>query len=906
MSELSTLQSLVDSLLELGDQPAVLALRKEGIECWSYAELADPVQQLTCGLAETGVGGGDHVALLAPNRPEWIAACLAVIKAGAVVVPLDVKFGDEELGTVLEDSDARFIFTTTEGAERLEHLGIKAAPRPILLDVGEDDERSWRCLLTDRSVELPQVEPDDPAALFYTSGTTGTAKGVPLTHGNLVFQPNTLLEEDLLTEDDRVLLPLPLHHAYPFVIGMLTPLAAGLPIVIPQSLAGPQLVRALREGEVSLIVGVPQLYDALYSSIEQHSKSDSRIVAALFDAGVSLSTWLRRRTRLRIGKLLMRPLHKQFGPKLRVLASGGAALDPDLAWKLEGLGWQIAIGYGLTETSPLLTLNPPSGSKLDSPGRPVSGVEVCIDPSAIPDEESGQRSKERRVDEPYKEGEILARGPNVFAGYRNLPEETEEVFTEDGWYRTEDLGYFDGDGYLYVTGRASTLIVTESGKNIQPENVEEVYLESPVISETGVLQKDSQLVAVIVPDLGEIRRRDGEVEEAIRKAVEEQSKRLRSHQRISDYAITRESLEYTQMGDLRRHTLEELYDRAKEGEEDSDEVAGPISPEEMSEEDRALLENLTARQVWDVLAERYPDERLTPDTSPQLDLGVDSMEWINLSMEIGENTGVELDEEAFDRIDTVRDLLSEVTEQAEAGEEAASGVSPLEQPEEVLDDEQKRWLEPQGPVMSALAWILFILNWVVMRGLFRLRVEGLEHLPKEGPFVVTPNHASYLDSFALAAALGYRRLRQTYWAGAGAAFSNPLNRFVSRLAQAVPVEQAGASNLAFGAGVLEREKNLIWFPEGQRSSTGELQQFEPGVGMLLNHFRVPVVPVSIRGTHEAMPPGKALLWPKKIVVIFGQPLDVDDLEQQGEGEEPQDRIVRALRDRVAKLLNERS
>src|SRR5215217_5462425 len=190
MSELSTLQSLIDSLLELGDQPAVLALHKEGIERWSYAELADHVQQLACGLAETGVGGGDHVALLAPNRPEWIVACLAVIEAGAVVVPLDVQFGDEELATVLKDSDARFIFTTAEGA--------------MLLDVGEDDERSWRCLLTDQGGELPQVEADDPAALFYTSGTTGTAKGVPLTHGNLVFQPNTLLEEDLLTEDDRV------------------------------------------------------------------------------------------------------------------------------------------------------------------------------------------------------------------------------------------------------------------------------------------------------------------------------------------------------------------------------------------------------------------------------------------------------------------------------------------------------------------------------------------------------------------------------------------------------------------------------------------------------------------------------------------------------------------------------
>jgi long-chain acyl-CoA synthetase len=192
-----------------------------------------------------------------------------------------------------------------------------------------------------------------------------------------------------------------------------------------------------------------------------------------------------------------------------------------------------------------------------------------------------------------------------------------------------------------------------------------------------------------------------------------------------------------------------------------------------------------------------------------------------------------------------------------------------------------------------------------MRGLFRLRVEGLEHLPKEAAFVITPNHASYLDSFAVAAALGYRCLRRTYWAGAGAAFSNPFNRFISRLAQAVPVEQAGVSNLAFGAAILKRGRNLIWYPEGQRSPSGELQQFEPGIGLLLNHFRAPVVPVIIHGTYKAMPPGKALVRPKKVTVLFGQPLDVDELEQQGEGDEPQDRLVEALHEHMAEM-NDRS
>jgi long-chain acyl-CoA synthetase len=906
MSELQTLRSFFDTLHERGDRSAVLALHKEGVESWSYDELAVHARRLAGGLIDAGVGPGDRVALFAANRVEWIMACLGAIGAGAVVVPLDAQSGDEILAHALADSDAGFIFTTGEGADRLEHLDAEAAPRPFLLDAWEEDERSWRRLLADGDVEeLPQPEPEDRAALFYTSGTTGTAKGVPLSHRNLAFELNTLLEADLVTDDDRVMLPLPLHHVYPFVIGMLTPLAAGLPIIMPHALTGPQITRALQEGEVTLVVGVPRLYDALYSGIEERAKSGGRVAARLFETGMSLNAWLRRSLGLRVGEPLLRPLRNRLGPNLRVLASGGAALDPELAWKLESLGWRVAVGYGLTETSPILTLNPPDGKKLESAGQPIPGVEVRIDPSALPDEsEGGGERKASQTDEPGEEGEILARGPNVFAGYRNMPTETAEVLTDDGWYRTGDLGYLDEDGYLYVTGRASTLIVTEGGKNVQPEEVEEVYEAHPVIREIGVLQKDRRLVAVIVPDPGEVRRReDGDVEEAIREAVQEEAKRLPSYQRLSDYAITREPLEYTQLGKLRRHLLEDRYDRAKEGEE-GEGAAGPIPVEEMSDEDRELLEQPAAERVWELLGRRYPDARLTPDTSPQLDLGVDSMEWVNLTIEIGENAGVELDEEAIDGIDTVRDLLREVAEASES-DEASSGASPLEQPEAVLDEDQKRWLEPLGPGKSFLARGLFLLNRAVMRGPFRLEVEGRENLPERGPFVVAPNHVSYLDSFAVAAALDYRLLRRTHWAGwTGAAFGNPLTRLVSRLAQVVPVdpERAGVSSLAFGAAVLAHGKNLVWFPEGERSRNGRLQPFKPGIGMLLKHFRVPVVPVSIRGTYEAMPRGKALVRPAKITVVFGQPLDVQDLlEHQGEDGQPRDQILQALRKRVAEL-----
>ena len=347
-----TLLPLIRGLSKRGDREALVAMPKEGVERWSYAGLAGYAQRLAAGLAEEGVSKGDHVALFAGGSPAWVAACLAVISRGAVVVPLDAQLGEEALESILADSGAKLAFTAGPQVGKLERAGD--APKLVLLDAGEDDERSWLRLLSERDVEMPEVGSEDPVALFYTSGTTGKPKGVPLTHGNLRFQTSTLLAADLLRDSDRILLPLPLHHVYPFVIGMLTPLSAGLPIVMPRSLTGPQLVRALKEGDVSLIVGVPRLYDALFSGIEERTKGGGKVAAALFEKLMGLSMDLRRRTGIDAGKILMGPLRKRIGPNLRVLASGGAPLAPELAEKLEAMGWRVAVGYGVTEPSPIL------------------------------------------------------------------------------------------------------------------------------------------------------------------------------------------------------------------------------------------------------------------------------------------------------------------------------------------------------------------------------------------------------------------------------------------------------------------------------------------------------------------------------------------------------------------------
>lgn len=908
MEEINTLQALLPRLRQAGNQDCIVAFHKEDQECWSCRQVAEVAQELAQGLVAAGVEPGEFIPVLAHNRPEWVVAALAIIQAGAAVSPLDNQITTETLERVLQDSQARFIFTTTEYLNRLEELDLETDLRSILLDVEPEDERGWQAIATKEEISLPTVEPEEIATLFYTSGTTGAPKGVPLTHDNLVFQLKAIFETKLVRDDDRVLLPLPMYHVYPFTVGILIPLANRVPVILPHSLTGPQLMRALREGEATIIIGVPRIYRAVYDGLEAQIAEKGKLATSLFQTGLKSSIVLRRRFGWPVGAWLFRPLRTRVGPKLRLLTSGGSALAPDLAWKLVGLGWQVGIGYGLTETSPMLTINLPGAARprLASVGPPLSGVDIRIDPAAHPAEEEDTAQSNHQE---FETGEILARGPNVFSGYRNLPEETDESFTEDGWFRTGDLGYQNDAGYLFIEGRVSTMIVLEGGKNLQPEPLEDIYEQHDFIREIGILYEDNQLAALIVPELEAInRQRQGNVQMAIREAINDRTQTVASHQRIADYAITSKSIDRTNLGKIRRHVLKKHYRQASQGtvEIDSQE-AGPLPIEDMSEENQELLSHPDVRQVWDWLARHYSDRRLRPDTSPQLDLGVDSLEWLTLTLKIQELTGVELSDEAIGRISTVRDLLQEVQRAAEQGERA--GDLSLDKIEELLGEEQKRWLRPLNPVQAVIAAVGLYLFQVLMRLIFRIKVHGLENLPAEENVVVTPNHRSMLDGPCVAAALPYHRLRQTAWvAGRDVMLSNPLMRLVTRLGRVLPINRytggTGRKEMALAVAALQQGLNLVWFPEGQLSPEGGMLPFKEGAGAVLHQHPFRVVPAYIQGTRQAMPYNASIPRPKPVTITFGRPCDPRRLEEEGEGDLAASRIVRALQERVAALEDE--
>ncbi|HVS22245.1 MAG TPA: 1-acyl-sn-glycerol-3-phosphate acyltransferase, partial [Gammaproteobacteria bacterium] len=566
-----------------------------------------------------------------------------------------------------------------------------------------------------------------------------------------------------------------------------------------------------------------------------------------------------RATGARIGKRLFKAVHERLGQGLDLIGCGGAKLDPELAWRLEGLGWTVLTGYGLTETSPVLTFNDRSHARLGTEGRALPGVELDIRPVQGGEREPGALATHGRV-----EGEIVARGPSVFAGYHDNPEATADAFTADGFFRTGDLGWVDRRGFLRVVGRSKELLVLADGKKVFPEALEKMYSGSKLLREVAVLEDGGRLVALIVPDEGAIRER-GTIRQAtlLREELEEVGARLPPHQRLTAFRVARSPLPRTQLGKLRRHLLPALYKQAASAE------AAPKSTE-LSAEDAKLLASERGRAAWQWLVARYRDKQLTLDTSPQLELQIDSLEWVTLTTEIEQRFRVTLTGEAVSRILTLRDLVREI----DAAELVRGGAPPVP----VADVKLPGW------PMRIVGAVIFGLVRPLMRLLFGVKVAGLEHLAGDTPLVIAPNHASYLDPLALAAALPWRRLRKTYWAGwVGVLHTGPLTRFVSRATQVMPVDPDRDLAAAIGTAraLLQRGYSIVWFAEGRRSPTGEVGPFYGGIGQLLLDTKATALPTAIRGTFEALP--KQRRWPRLVPlgVTFGAPIQSGELRAAG-------------------------
>lgn len=439
-----------------------VALRFKTGAVWqtrTYADLLARTRRVSGALAQLGLQRGERVALLLPNCPEWPEIYFGIVGLGLIAVPLDAKLRAQEVEYILRDSGARILFCTEAAA------GMASELRPRLPDLAElvvlettapaAFGLAYAAFLDSAAGTVAPgtgPQPGDLASLIYTSGTTGLPKGTMLTHENFTSNVSALVRKIDIFPSDNFLLVLPLHHAFAFTANLLVPVACGAAISFVESVKS--FGDDLRATHPTALIGVPLLFEKMYRRVQENLQANP------------LGRWL---IRLGLVGLLKHRIRAGFGGKLRIMITGGAPCDADLLRAFSRLGLPMLEGYGLTETAPVLTLNPEHAPKPGTVGTVLPGVEL-------------------RIFDANTEGigEIAARGPNVMRGYFHQPEATAAVF-RDGWFLTGDLGRVDAEGYVTITGRKKSLIVNREGKNINPEEVEAQVLKSPLIKEALAL-----------------------------------------------------------------------------------------------------------------------------------------------------------------------------------------------------------------------------------------------------------------------------------------------------------------------------------------------------------------------------------------------------------------------------------
>jgi long-chain acyl-CoA synthetase len=873
---------------------AITFKREETYETVTYGELYERVVKLAGHLYAKGVRKGDRVTILLGTVPEWPVSFFAIEQLGAVAVPLDVNASPDDTVELISHCGSKILISSKEP---LSHLGVALSQMGTVETVLADT------FLQAASGAGPPggaagAARTEAAAIFYTSGTTGTPKGVVLSHENLLSNARAMASFDVARDGDVFISLLPLHHTYAFTATCLLPLLLGVEICYISRLTSKDLLECMRETGVSILVGVPQLFLLFHREIKERLRKLPFFTKISLRVLLELCWVIRRYGKINPAKRILSQVHRRFGKGLRFLVSGGARLDARAQRDFFTWGFTVLEGYGLTETSPIATINPPDKIKIGSVGKAIPGVAVKVED---PDD-SGF-------------GEVLIKGPNVMTGYFAMPEETERVL-EDGWFSSGDTGRLDQDGYLYLRGRKDEMIVLSSGENINPEEIEAHYASSPYIKEicvfpskgTGVFQQAEQLVAVVVPDEEYFRKHKlVNIDEKIKWQLDQLSLKLKGYQRIKGYVITRTRLPRTALGKVIRHKARLLYSGK-----------GPAASGEFVEkppdvEDKKLLASASCRTILEYLSKRLKKTAHLNDHI-ELDLGIDSLGRVELLLEIQDLLRIKVPASAAEEFfyaNTVKELflrarpfLPEEIDRTEEKEFLWSEVIEKEPSREAL---QK--VSVSASFFNSVCAFLFLASFGVLFRIFcRLEIEGKENLPGKGPFIVYPNHTNYLDGMIIAASLPAGLLKDTFFLGFREVFMLPVIRRLTKPAHLIPIDEAISlvEPLQMCAYLLRRGKALCYFPEGQRSADGNVGRFKKGIGIFAKELNIPLIPAYIEGAYEVWPRHRRMPRPHKIKVILGQGITYADIEEKLTGEEdPYEKAAALLRERLLELAKKK-
>lgn len=764
------------------------------------------------------IGVQDKVIIFMENRPELLYSFLGIWDRRGTCVCLDASFSGEELVYYLNDSDAKYIYTSKNNLEATKSA-IALSGKEIEIVVV--DEIECNSIEIDEYV-LKAPEREDIALMLYTSGTTGNPKGVMLKFDNILVNIEGIDKYKMFLQEDIVLALLPMHHIFPLLGAGVVPLAEGATIIFLKELSSQAMLTAMQEHKVTMMIGVPRLWEMLHKKIMEKINS-SKITKSIFKLAEKIDS-------ISIRKRIFKKVHEGFGGSIRFFVSGGSKLDPQISKDFLTLGIQICEGYGMTETAPMIAFTPINEIVPGSAGKILPGVEVKIS----------------------DDGEILAKGRNVMAGYYKRPEATAETIDKDGWIHTGDLGEMK-DGYLYVTGRKKEMIVLSNGKNINPVEIEQwVMANTNLIQEIAIAEVDSVLTAIVYPNFQKIvDEKISNIKETLKWGViDKYNGKAPNYRKILDIRIVQEELPKTKLGKIRRFMLNSIINK--------------------KEEENITIEepNYVEYKELKTYLEKIKNKKITPMAHLELDLGLDSLDMVELLTYLETNYGIKSEESIIVNNATVEKLALYIKENRGTGN--------------FEELNWKEYLNKAGkinlPASSIAIHIIKAILWLPLTVYVRVKKYGVENIPNDRPVIFAGNHQSFLDAFVFGYATPFKNLMNSYSLAKIKHFNKGHMKFLANHSNVILVDinKNLGEVLQTMAKVLKDGKNIVIFPEGARSRDGKMLEFKKSFAILAKELNVDILPFGIKGAYEAFPSNSKFPKPAKVEIKFFPPISPKD------------------------------
>lgn len=795
----------------------------------SYSELLTRIDYYA---SFTPAGSGIKTLIFSENRTGWIYAFFSVWKNGGIPVPVDASNSAHDVAYIIDDCSPSCIWVSRE-REAVAREAIKesgAQMSILIIDDYEDIPTGQPAAPTGDNVETISDttlgwgrKHSETAIIIYTSGTTGSPKGVMLSFANLWANIKSVAYEvPVYNEDRRTLILLPLHHILPLLGSMIAPIVIGGGVAISPSMSGPDIMSILCRGRIAIFIGVPRLWQTLYSGIMKQINAHA-VTRALF----AMCSKIQSPT---LSRIIFHSLHKKMGGHLDYCVSGGAALDKEIGYGLQTLGLNLLEGYGMTETAPMISFTRPGDYIPGCAGLPLP----CVECKLVSLDGSGQTPEE---------GELCVKGPNVMQGYYNRPEETAAVIDKDGFIHTGDIARFDKDGRVILTGRCKEIIVLSNGKNVQPSEIEyklEKYEDQ--VKEAAVAQDGDMLRAIIVPQpLWAEGRNDSELEIALKRQVlEPYNLNAPGYKKLMSVMVWHSDLPRTKLDKLQRYKLKDIL--AGRREEHAAEIQ--TTPEPTSDE-------------YQILKDYIQQEKKIPVHGTdhiETDLAMDSLDKVGLQGFIEHTFGMELDVDIMATFPNIAAMAEHI-----AGNKTRMEVEEIDW-NKILHQQDDATQSKEQQARTRLPHTSFLFPvWTKLLKLAlvcynSLSVKGRHNLPKNGPYILAPNHQSYIDAPIALAGLTYSQVRKTYFYATEEHVDTPLRRLLARRNNIIVMERRNLKNSILKMSrVLQQGCNLCIFPEGSRTHTGEVGEFKKTFAILARELNVPIVPVRITGAFQAMP-----------------------------------------------------